>query len=200
MPKLSIQHYARTRGKSRTAIYKAIREGRIREAVSRSDAGKIVLDAELADLELSRNTDPTMQRDPEAIRSGIEATKDPTAGPLFNAEPPATVAEPAADSKAPESARTAQTLSSSKAALAQLDARMRRLDLEERMGKLVSTQGVEVEVFKANRTIRDMLRGIGRKAAPRLVGEGSEEKIRAVIDGIVETVLLNLSDEFKLNK
>lgn len=192
MNRLSIQDFARSRNKSRTAIYKAIREGRIREAVHRNDGGKIVLDADLADLELSRNTEPAMIRDPEAIRAGIEATRDPTAGPLFRDQPPAQAQERRPN---PEE-RSSKSLSSSRAALAAYEARLRKLDYEERIGRLVSTDMVKVELFRVNRMIRDALLAVPDRVAPVLAGETSEEKIRAHLSRELGAVLKSMSDEF----
>lgn len=188
MPRLSIQDYARARGKSRTGIYKAIREGRIRESVERNDAGKLVLDAELADIELARNSDPAMLRDPDAIRAGLEANRDPTAGPLFKDEPVPAKKEP--------EPKSAASMAGSRAAIAAYDARLRRLDYEERIGRLISADAVKVEIFRTNRMVRDSLLTIPDRVAPVLSAETSAEKIRAILTKEITAVLRDLADEF----
>lgn len=194
MNRLSIQDYARTRKKSRTAVYKAIREGRIRESVHRNDAGKTVLDADLADLELARNTEPAMIRDPDAIRAGIDATRDPTPGPLFRETPAAAATAPGRPPSPDE--RTSKSLSSSRAALAAYEARLRRLDYEERIGKLIEVDVVKVELFRSNRMVRDALLAVPNRVAPLLAGEQDEDRIRALLGRELATVLKALSDEF----
>jgi hypothetical protein len=61
LPGLSFAEYAKQRGCSRNAVSKAVKAGRLRDAVQRVDGVPRIIDVELADREWAANTDPTRQ-------------------------------------------------------------------------------------------------------------------------------------------
>jgi hypothetical protein len=193
----SVQDYARSRKKSRAGIYKAIREGRLREAVKQNEGGKLRLDVDLADVELARNSDPSMVRDPDAIRAGIDATRDPTAGPLFQDEAAASQAPPAPPKDGENADQSASaSLAGSRAAIAAYDARLKRLDLEERIGRLISADQMRVELFRANRMVRDALLAVPDRVASVLAAEKSPNRVRELLTKEITIALRNLSEQF----
>jgi hypothetical protein len=199
MTQLSVQDYARTRGKSRTAIYKAIREGRLREAVGQSHTGHLVLDEDLADVELASNSDPAMLRDPDAIRAGQAANRDPSPGPLFaggELPPAAAGGAGGAPAEAGGEQRSGSSLAGSRAAIAAYDARMRRLDYEERVGRLISADAMKVEIYNANRAVRDAMLAVADNVAPLAAAATDEETVRAILLREITSALRNLSETF----
>ncbi len=66
MVQMTSTKYAERRGVSRQAVDKAIKSLRLGTSVSRDARGHVLIDADLADLEWERSTDPTRRPQPES--------------------------------------------------------------------------------------------------------------------------------------
>lgn len=149
---ISQREYARLRGITHSAVQKAITARRI----STVD-GKI--DPEVADREWKENTD---QSKPSNIVTGRPKHRrhpnQPAAPmPLGDAFPGGTTGPP---SKGYAQARAVRE---------SYDARLRKLEFEQRNGKLIDADEVRVVAFNRARRTRDLLLAVPDRLAPILV-------------------------------
>ena len=80
------------------------------------------------------------------------------------------------------------------------DAMLKKLEYEERVGKLVSRAQVESDVFAASRATRDHLLMIPKRVAPRIIGQNSISEIEYILKQEITSALANLCNILKGNK
>ena len=142
---LSIRAYAKHReergltGASPWSVQKALKEGRIHKTAD----GKI--DPVAADREWEQNTNPTMRR--QAASTEATSSKNGSNNAPGIAVPP---------------------LAQSRAIREAYQARLARLDYEERTGTLVSKEKVRQAAFQRARTLRDRLLALPDRLASEL--------------------------------
>lgn len=87
----------------------------------------------------------------------------------------------------------------SKAMKTTYDAMLKKLEYEERAGKLISRAQVEADVFAASRAIRDHLLMIPKRVAPRIIGLNSISEIEYILTKEITDSLTNLCNLLKGN-
>lgn len=158
---LSASAYARHRGVSHVAVLKAIKAGRI----SWEDDGTI--DPIKADAAWTENTNQAQQRQngkPSRPKSSVEAAQStpPGGGPSF------------AQSRAIREA---------------YNARLAKLDYEERSLTLIRTDTVKVTWFNILRVLRDRTLNLSDRLAPILATEMDPKRIREMLDTELRQIL-----------
>ena len=158
MAPVSLRAYAKHRGVTLKAVQKAIESGRIHTNVD----GKI--DTDRADAEWARNTGPKVRR--------TASTSSP--------------ASPRSEQPRPEPSAGGLDYAMARAIIANYEARLVKLDYEERIKKLVKADEVSIAAFNLFRMFRDRLLNMPDRVVGALMAE-FREALRAL--GInVETV------------
>lgn len=166
MPLVSQRSYAKHRGISLAAVQKAIKAGRIQTAGD----GKI--DLTQADADWARNTGPRARTSiarlsPLSPRTA-PAAADPVTGGLDYAR--------------------------ARAVRESYLARLAKIDFEERSGKLVSRDEVQVAAFNRFRTFRDGMLNIPDRVSAMLAAESDPAKVHAVLTTEIRKALLEFAD------
>lgn len=182
MELLSQRGYARRRGVSQAAVWKAIRDGRISTV-----AGKI--NPKTADREWAENTDRSKPRnsisgDPNRRRRrgepsapmDLDASSEQTGIPLRNGS-------------GVEASSYAEARAKREACLAE----KARLDLELQMGTLVRADEVRRAAFNAARQARDQLIALPPRVAAIIAATDKPEEVRRILDEEIEKICLELS-------
>lgn len=167
MALISQRAYAKHRGVSLAAVQKAIKAGRIRTAAD----GKI--DAAQADADWERNTGPRQQ-------TGKAASSVPPPKPA-----PAPAAEPMPGGLDYARARAVRE---------NYMARLAKIDFEERSGKLVSRDEVQVAAFNKFRTFRDGMLNIPDRVSALLAAESDASKVHGSLTSEIRKALLEFAD------
>ena len=79
------------------------------------------------------------------------------------------------------------------------DAMLKKLEYEEKAGKLVSRAQVESDVFAASRTARDHLLMIPKRVAPRIIGLKNISDIEYILSQEIKNSLTSLCNILKGN-
>lgn len=176
MPRLlGVREYARHRGVSHVAVLKAIKSGRLDKSVRKGKRGPAI-DAEVADLEWSANTDPAQQR---AIPT--DGAKGPEQGSLFRAPR--------------ERVDTGQavTMARARATRETLLAQITHLNLERMKGELVPRKDVEAQAFAAGRKLRDALFGSLPGLAVELIAVREPREMERRLHAAITEILASVS-------
>jgi hypothetical protein len=168
---MSMRAYAKHRGVSPEAVSKAVKKGRLTKAVVGEGADRKI-DSDVADREWAENSDPTKFRN-----SGAE-----------NRQAAAPEAEPI-----PEATKKAQsTVVQSAAVLKSYQARLAKLDFEERSGRLVDADKIRKLWTSVAAIARTKVLGIPSKLRQRI--EITPEQY-AMLELIVREALEELANE-----
>lgn len=159
--------YAKHRGVSPEAVSKAVKLGRITTVLD--DKGQRKINPEVADREWADNTDHGRRN-----RQGEGSLK---AGHSTSAPPSSSEGEspqvPAAGSPA--------SLAQSRAIKEAYEARIKKLDYEEKLGKLVDADKVRLAAFKTGRVVRDNILNVPNDLAGKLAAETDPKKIHFIL-------------------
>lgn len=208
MELLSQRGYARHRGCSQAAVWKAIRDGRI--SVVRLAKG-VKINPRTADREWTENTDRSKSRntetgDPKRQRPAGEPSAPMDLDGVGGYEQ-LTLLERSLDEPAPEPAPAggnggngeAAEISSTDYARSRAEresalAVLAKLQVDERIGKLVDAAEVRLAFFNASRKARDELYTIPARIAPVLAALENAADLEAVLFDEIERVCKGLSD------
>jgi pyruvate/2-oxoglutarate dehydrogenase complex dihydrolipoamide acyltransferase (E2) component len=164
---MSLRAYARHRGVALSAVQKAIASGRIHpEPDGRIDPAK-------ADAQWDRHTRTAQPTSPRV-----------TTPQATTARPPP-VSQPAALPPMPQASDDARGVDYHKARAVRetYSARLAKLEFEERTGKLISKDEVDIKYFQLARQLRDRMQQIPRKVAPEIVAlVVADPDVRGVTD------------------
>lgn len=169
---VSVSEYARRRGCSRTAVQKAVAQGRIREGVRKNERGWWIIDPPVADEEWSRHTLP---------RKEIELAGREAPGPTA---PRSSIAD--------EDKRTPQDLVHARALVEEARAELERLKLEQLRGSLVPAEDVSRLWFAATRAVREAVLPIASRLAAELAAESDAARVEIMIEGELLQALAGL--------
>lgn len=181
-----IREAARRLNVSDTAVRKAISAGRVRVAGRHPKNGRPLLEWPACEADWHRNTDsgrrthvgPRGDSRHRAVYASdtpiapISVDKAPTL-PEGDIPPDALDAEAAAGSPA------APSYAQSRAIREAYQARLAKLEYEERSGKLVAADAVKTQAFKVARSVRDALMNIPDRVASELAAETSPAAVHA---------------------
>ena len=163
---MSLRAYARHRGVALSAVQKAIASGRIHPEPDGS------IDPIKADAQWDRHT----------------RTAQPTTPRVTTARPPPVAqhaSQPAAPPPMPQASDDARGVDYHKAWAVRetYSARLAKLEFEERTGKLISKDEVDIKYFQLARQLRDRMQQIPRKVAPEIVAlVVADPDVRGVTD------------------
>jgi pyruvate/2-oxoglutarate dehydrogenase complex dihydrolipoamide acyltransferase (E2) component len=167
---MSLRAYARHRGVALSAVQKAIATGRIHPEPDGS------IDPAKADAQWDRHT----------------RTAQPTTPRVTTARPPPVAqhasqpaSQPAAPPPMPQASDDARGVDYHKARAVRetYSARLAKLEFEERTGKLISKDEVDIKYFQLARQLRDRMQQIPRKVAPEIVAlVVADPDVRGVTD------------------
>jgi hypothetical protein len=167
---MSLRAYARYRGCSLKAVQFAVQRGRIK----RNADG--LIDSEEADRDWAANT--------------LHSNARP--GPRHQAR----AAEPAVDTEIPvvqvSSSKMAGNLAQARAAKEVFEARLKKIELEERQGNLLYKGSIQIEAFNRARVLRDAILNVPDRVAANLAAESDA----AVVRDLLETELVLILEEY----
>jgi hypothetical protein len=175
---VSLRAYARHRGVSLRAVQKAIGSGRIEKTAG----GQIDIDA--ADAQWSSRTAPrpagtsNRARPPERSPNALQTSQVPI--------PPG---EPRPDARSELPPATGVDYSRARAVRENYLARLAKIDYEERTGKLVSKDEVQVAAFNRFRQFRDQMLNIPDRLSALLAAETDPGKVYDVLASEIRKAL-----------
>jgi len=76
-------------------------------------------------------------------------------------------------------------------------AKLKKLEYETRIGKLVPTDEVSIKWYTLGRQIRDRLLGMPSKLAPQLAAETDARRVREILDAEVTVILKGLAEDIR---
>lgn len=171
---ISIRAYAARKGISDTAVRKAIKSGRI----TLTQNGKI--NPTLADRQWKANTDPAQ----------VYAIKEDSSARTTSSESASSVS----------SSGIGVSYQQSRAIREAYEARLKKLEFDERTGKLISTETVQREAFNAARKTRDMILNVPDKVIPLLIGKTDIHEMKEILRKELLRTLENLANLFDGNR
>lgn len=167
MSTLSVSAYARHRGVSHVAVLKAIKSGRI----ERNGDGTI--DVSKADTAWRNNTNVAQQRKPDAE---IE--------PQVQAQP----------ESLPQTTTGGPSYAQSRAVREAYNARLAKLEYEERTKSMVKIDTVKVAWFSILRVLRDRAMNLPDRLAPVLASETDQKVVRDLLEAELRQILDDAAD------
>ncbi len=176
MAVLSLRAYAKHRGVSLKAVQKAIASGRITTTAD----GKI--DVARADDEWQRNTTPKQRP---------VSTPRPTPAP---APAPVPIAIADDQPRADPPAVGGLDYAKARAIREQYNARLAKIEYEERIGKLLSRDEIQVAAFNKYRTFRDLFLSMPDRLAAMLAAETDPVKVHAILLADIRRTLNEFAD------
>ena len=186
---ISIREASRRLGVSDTAVHKAIKAGRVHIAGRHAGNDRPLVAWPQVQTDWGANSDsskrshvgsqgsPVRARDPEPV------VKLATSGQPDEVPPPD---EPVRQAQGPSYAQ-------SRAIREAYQARLAKLDYEERSGKLVAIDQVKASAFKVARTVRDGLLNMPDRVAHELAHETDAAKVHQRLSMEIRTVLESLA-------
>ncbi len=167
---MGITEYARHRGCNLQAVQYAARRGRIHRNLDG------LIDSEKADREWEQNTMHSNARygpRKKAKGAGIPtaAAEHVAAGQRADLHSVRRVEQDAPELGSAERLATKPDFSKARAAKEIYEARIKKLDYEERLGNLVSRKSVEMEAFTAFRILRDACFNIPDRVSAQIAAE-----------------------------
>ena len=193
---IGIREASRRMGISDTAVHKAIKAGRVAIA-GRTDSGRPLVAWPTLRDDWSRNTDQAQQRKPPpALRGANSAsvgtnepvTENPNPAPSPN--PPRTVS---LDDVPQPTASGVPSYAQSQAIQKAYQARLAKLDFEERLGKLISVDQVKADAYRTARQVRDAIMNIPDRVSMELAHETDASRIHEKLAGELRTALEQLA-------
>ena len=76
-------------------------------------------------------------------------------------------------------------------------AKLKKLEYETRIGKLVPTDEVSIKWYTLGRQIRDRVLGIASKLAPQLAAETDVRRVREILDTELTAILKGLAEDIR---
>lgn len=173
MKPLSLNAYAAQRGVTQEAVRLAVKDGRLAKSITYVNGKPKIADAVMADKEWAENTDQSKPRnritgDPKHRRAPGEATK--------------------AMENSIVSGTNGPSYAQSRAIREAYQARLAKLEFEEKSGKLVSRDDVRVAAFNAARKARDSLLSIPDRIAPILAGITDDREVHRILTDEIRRV------------
>jgi hypothetical protein len=190
---ISIREFARRVNVSDVAVLKAIRAGKIKEAIDYTNPKRPKINPELAAKEWGKNYDPSYHRSPNVSE---EIKLAPTAKPAKAKAPAQAVVEPEAEATLPPGAG-GRSLADIKRQTAEVKLRLSALDLKERQGELVKKDEVYRSLYELGVTIKEKLLSIPNRVTDEMRAAESRHEAQRILTAELEAVLLEYS-KFKM--
>lgn len=191
---IGIREAARRLGVSDTAVHKAIKAGRVTIAARTPTSNRPLV-------AWPKVQDDWMENSDQAKRSHVgsrgspkrEADPEPEVKLATSGRPDEAPEQPtAAASDAP---RGAPSYAQSRAVREAYQARLAKLEFEERSGKLIDADQVKVRAFKMARSARDALLTLPDRLAPILASSTDVQEIHRLLLDDIERTCQRISSE-----
>ena len=167
---MNITAYARHRGVSHVAVLKAIKAGRI---VKEQDG---TIDPAKADAAWKQNTSQAQQRKPQ---------KEDKASVARSVDTP---------SSGSQSINNGPSYAQSRAIKEAYNARLAKLEYEEKSSALVRTDSIKVAWFNVLRVLRDRTLNLPDRMAPLLAAETDPKQVRELLEAEFRQILNDAAD------
>ena len=155
---------------------KAIQDGRLQRSVTLNERnGRRLIELHAGKLEWDAMTDPSARVRGDSKAGGRPSSDGPTPS-LFDPEE-----KQVREQRLTHAAASAERM--------QLDAELKRFDLELRRGSLVDRGEVQREAFRLARELRDTLQAIPDHVADVLAAEKDAAKVHATLSAEIATAL-----------
>jgi hypothetical protein len=168
-------------GVSTTAVRKAIRTGRVTSLRAAPGTGHMEIAWPRAAEEWQANTDP-LRRTHVGPRSGSSGAQQRDLA----------VRLPTASSGPGDGSATALSYADARTRREAYEARLAKLEYEEKAGLLVTIAKVRANAFNLGRQVRDGLLNIPDRLAHELAGEARVERVREILTREIEVTLAPL--------
>lgn len=182
MEPMSLRAYARHRGVSLRAVQKALKSGRI----SAREDGR--LDADVADASWSRNTAPR----PLPASKPARVLSSPQSVHHHSDAPHSEV--PRREASDPPRLESGIEFQKARAIRESYQARLTKLDYEQRSGKLVSVDEIQVVAFNRFRQFRDGMLNIPDRLAAVLAAESDAGRVHELLATEIRKALVEFAD------
>lgn len=200
---LSQRAYARHRGErgmtgaTHRAVHKAIDDGRLKKCLVRDASGKVVgINPEIADREWASNTTGSQNATREqlstaaALSHASRGNRLTTKGRAAAAGSAPAPAAPASGGEEPLGGGNAASYAQARAVKEAYEARLKKLEYDEKSGRLVPADKVKADCFKAGVIVREALLNIPSRLSAELASLSDtfevERILRQEIHGILE--------------
>jgi hypothetical protein len=189
MEPMSLRAYARHRGVSLRAVQKALKSGRI----SAREDGR--LDAALADANWASNTAPRPLPSAKPAKAAITKVAAPPQTGHHHSDPVRADARPVTrEPSDPPRLESGLEYSKARAVRESYMARLAKIEFEERSGKLVSADEVQVSAFNRFRQFRDGMLNIPDRLAAVLAAETDPRQVHELLAAEIRKALSEFSD------
>lgn len=185
MPLMSCAQYARHRGVSKAAVTKAVQAGRI-SLIERD--GKRFVDSDIADRQWNANT----QHEKKHIQTQKEK--------LENTSPQTEETASTAPESESEQKNSPSTYSQARAYKETFNAKLAKLQYDERVGRVTSVEQVQKEAFRDARIVRDAMMRLPDRLAGELAAETNQFKVHSRLTEEIRKALVSLKDEIEEGK
>jgi hypothetical protein len=207
---LSQRAYARHRadlgmsGTTHRAVQKAIEDGRIAAALVRDVRGKVLgINPEIADREWASQTLGNANASTEQLsQAAALAHKARGSNMTSKGEKAVAAAQqritapPAPDNEPPLSGGSSASYASARAIKEGYEARLKKLEYDEKSGKLIPADRVKSDCFKAGAVVREALLNMPARLGAELASLTDAFEIERVLRQEVHAVLKMVSSEF----
>jgi hypothetical protein len=186
VPLVSLRAYARHRGVSLKAVQKAVQSGRI----DKSAGGQI--DLEAADKSWATRTAPR-----PAMNGSVHVMPAQTNGPAQREVKSRLTEVNDSRIEVPQAELTPSSgldYARARAVREGYLARLAKIEFEERSGKLVSRDEVQVAAFNKYRTFREGMLNIPDRLAAVLAAEGDPAKVHDLLSAEIRRALHDVAD------
>lgn len=185
--RIGVREYGRRVGVSHVAVLNAIKAGRLNKSVTRDARGRPRIDPVAADREWGHNTDSDKNRNTEKKGGRDPAPPPKGQGALFS-----DVVPPAAASGTTFGGKT---VTEWRAASMAVELENKKLDLDQRKGRLVDVGKVRAAWFQLVRDTRDRLLMIPDRLAGEIAAESDMRRVHAMLDRELREALQELTTD-----
>jgi hypothetical protein len=184
----SVTDLARRLGVSKSRISQLHRSGALGNAISKVNGRRYLINIELAVENLRKHSDPETRG---IINKISKESPDSSLEPPQPAEspPPAAPVEKVIDF-------SEMSFSSARTLKERYNAEMKKLDYEERAGKLLRDEDVQKGAFEMYRKTRDSLLNIIDRISAQLAAEKKEANVRIILENEIRNALTHIRGKF----
>jgi hypothetical protein len=183
---ISVSEYARRRGVTHPAVFKAIKDGRLLKSVSRDARSRPHIDPVLADQEWARNTDEAQQRPREQQRKA-EAPIGQQA--LFG-----DVGNTKRNELDEQNSKAASAWRVNRALREAAEAQLKTLELRERQRELVVGADVSTAAFETGRALREAILNVPNLISAELARTSDSHAVHEILTRALIRALASIAD------
>lgn len=184
---ISIREAARRLGVSDTAVHKAIDAGRTSIAARKPGSNRPLVAWPQIQTDWQANSDVS--------RRTHVGSKTPKAAKAPAARSPAPAPVPAVEVQPPTAGAAGTSFAASRAVRETYQARLAKLEFEQKSGKLVEVDQIKVRAFKLARSARDQLLTMPDRLAPILASETDVLEVHRLLTEDIERTCERIAAE-----